>query len=98
MYRAVPQSPSAALYLVPKPVSSPQRTSLDPRGAFVVQTAAAIYVWEVGSESPGSRGPREGPQGMDREFCWTVKDATVLYMLQYVAAPSSPQCCLWIQQ
>ncbi|GAB4823510.1 hypothetical protein N2152v2_010556 [Parachlorella kessleri] len=46
LYRSAPQSPSAGRYLVPKLVATPQPSSLDPRGAFVVQTPTTVYVWE----------------------------------------------------
>ena len=62
MYRAAPQSPSAARYLVPKPVQAPGPASLDPRGAFVVQAEAAVYVWEVRRPGAGrADGEREQP-------------------------------------
>ena len=47
LYRTAPQSPSAGRYLVPKLVATPRSSSLDPRGAFVVQTPTTVYVWEV---------------------------------------------------
>lgn len=53
VYRLAPQSASAAGYLVPKPVQSPGLSTLDPRGAFVVQTEAEVYVWEVSALQRG---------------------------------------------
>ncbi|KAI3425800.1 hypothetical protein D9Q98_007775 [Chlorella vulgaris] len=53
LYRIAPQSPAAAQYLVAKPV--PQYPAgvagLDPRGAFVLQAPAALYIW-VGGACP----------------------------------------------
>ena len=48
LYRTAPQSPAAGRCLVPKLVATPRSSSLDPRGAFVVQTPTTVYVWEVG--------------------------------------------------
>ena len=47
MFRLAPQSAAAPTYLVAKAVQSPSMASLDPRGAFVVQLANAVYVWRV---------------------------------------------------
>ena len=40
LYRLAPQSPSAPLYLVPKP-----STVVDPRGAFVLHAGSELFVW-----------------------------------------------------
>lgn len=51
LYRMAPQSTSAPQYLVPKTVAAVKSSSLDPRGAFVLHTPTALYVWS-GSQCP----------------------------------------------
>lgn len=51
LWRVAPQSTAAPQYLVAKAVASPRPTSLDPRGAFVLQGPASLAVW-VGAACP----------------------------------------------
>lgn len=46
MFRMVPHSRAAPRYIVPKYLSTSSASSLDPRGAFVLQTESAVYVWK----------------------------------------------------
>ncbi|KAE9595208.1 putative protein-tyrosine-phosphatase [Lupinus albus] len=45
MYRIAPHSPYDPLHLVPKMLMDPSSSVLDSRGAFIVHTPSAIYVW-----------------------------------------------------
>lgn len=47
LYRLAPHCSAAPTYLVPKAVCPVRAAALDPRGAFVVQLPAALYVWQV---------------------------------------------------
>ncbi|CAI5472098.1 unnamed protein product [Closterium sp. Yama58-4] len=46
VYRMAPHSPYDPLHLVPKMLTVVSVSSLDPRGAFIVQVGAALYVWQ----------------------------------------------------
>ncbi len=58
VFRVAPQSPAAPTYLVPKAVPAPCAGSLDPRGAFVVHLADAVFVWRVRLAHLVTRLPR----------------------------------------
>jgi len=45
MYRMAPHSSYAPLHLVPKMLSNPSIEALDSRGAFILHSPSAIYVW-----------------------------------------------------
>ncbi|CAN8279392.1 unnamed protein product [Cochlearia groenlandica] len=45
MYKMSPHSPYDPLHLVPKLLNDPYPSSLDSRGAFIVQLPSAIYIW-----------------------------------------------------
>ncbi|XP_010529647.1 PREDICTED: protein-tyrosine-phosphatase MKP1-like [Tarenaya hassleriana] len=45
MYRISPHSPYDPLHLVPKLLNDPSLSSLDSRGAFIIQLSSAIYIW-----------------------------------------------------
>ncbi|GJP59354.1 hypothetical protein CLOP_g11035 [Closterium sp. NIES-67] len=45
MYRMAPHSPYDPLHLVPKMLNDVSVAALDPRGAFIVQVGASLYVW-----------------------------------------------------
>ncbi|KNA04167.1 hypothetical protein SOVF_202180 [Spinacia oleracea] len=45
VYRISPHSPYDPLHLVPKMLNDLSPSSLDSRGAFIVQVSSAIYVW-----------------------------------------------------
>ncbi|XP_010554587.1 PREDICTED: protein-tyrosine-phosphatase MKP1 [Tarenaya hassleriana] len=45
MYRMSPHSPYDPLHLVPKLLNDPSPSSLDSRGAFIIQIPSAIYIW-----------------------------------------------------
>lgn len=45
MYRMSPHSPYDPLHLVPKLLNDPGPSSLDSRGAFIIQLPSAIYIW-----------------------------------------------------
>lgn len=51
LWRVAPQSTAAPQYLVAKAVAAPRPSSLDPRGAFVLQGPASLAVW-VGATCP----------------------------------------------
>ncbi|CAI7771304.1 unnamed protein product [Closterium sp. NIES-53] len=46
VYRMAPHSPYDPLHLVPKMLTDVSVSALDPRGAFIVQVGAALYVWQ----------------------------------------------------
>ncbi|CAH8359201.1 unnamed protein product [Eruca vesicaria subsp. sativa] len=52
MYKMSPHSPYDPLHLVPKLLNDPSPSSLDSRGAFILQLPSAIYIW-VGRECEG---------------------------------------------
>ncbi|KAL6126576.1 hypothetical protein ACLB2K_074623 [Fragaria x ananassa] len=45
IYRIAPHSPYDPLHLVPKMLNNPSPSALDSRGAFIVHTPSAIYLW-----------------------------------------------------
>ncbi|CAN8254526.1 unnamed protein product [Cochlearia groenlandica] len=45
MYKMSPHSPYDPLHLVPKLLNDPCPSSLDSRGAFIIQLPSAIYIW-----------------------------------------------------
>ncbi|CAN6829434.1 unnamed protein product [Brassica oleracea] len=45
MYKMSPHSPYDPLHLVPKLLNDPRPSSLDSRGAFILQLPSAIYIW-----------------------------------------------------
>uniref|UniRef100_A0A7N0UCK3 Uncharacterized protein n=1 Tax=Kalanchoe fedtschenkoi TaxID=63787 RepID=A0A7N0UCK3_KALFE len=45
IYRIAPHSPYDPLHLVPKLLNDPSPHGLDSRGAFIIHTPSAIYVW-----------------------------------------------------
>ncbi|KAF8051286.1 hypothetical protein N665_1751s0002 [Sinapis alba] len=45
MYKMSPHSPYDPLHLVPKLLNDPCPSSLDSRGAFILQLPSAIYIW-----------------------------------------------------
>ncbi|KAI7838717.1 hypothetical protein COHA_007513 [Chlorella ohadii] len=51
LWRVAPQSTAAPQYLVAKAVAAPRPSSLDPRGAFVLQGPASTAVW-LGAACP----------------------------------------------
>ncbi len=51
LWRVAPQSAAAPQYLVAKAVAAPRPSSLDPRGAFVLQGPASTAVW-LGAACP----------------------------------------------
>ncbi|CAF2266959.1 hypothetical protein YC2023_044601 [Brassica napus] len=52
MYKMSPHSPYDPLHLVPKLLNDPRPSSLDSRGAFILQLPSAIYIW-VGRRCEG---------------------------------------------